>query len=340
MSYEIPIPPAERRPHGAPAPAPSAQPPLRPPVRDVLERFAGHFARRPGFAADEHGIAFDNDFPRTTLRFATVDCPLPGGQRVIEVAELRSELPEALHDLTDREIAVFNTHAALGALLRDPASGRPVLVSRTTLWAGDDAMLRRYGMLLHAAALTHPTQLAAAIMPAAPGDARPGDAETSPSSRRPSPWHAEELALVARLVRCPGYRARIEETLVAAELPWEPGRIPVPGEDRRVSLLGQTTREPHRLLGDGLWCKLELPLACHDPARQAALANGLNQLEAQALDGPPFLGAWCAVPAAPRVAWVSFLPDVTYRPGLAASVAAWMVMRERFVREAMSARRV
>ncbi len=338
MSAEITLLPAPSRP---PVQAPPAQPaaqPLREPVHAVLKTISSVLNDRPNFVAGENRIAFDNAFARTTVSFTPVDVPTPDGCRVTGIAEVRTELPENLHVITDMEMAFFNTVAALGALLRDPASGKPVIVSRAALLVGDEQMLDRYGLLLHAAVLAHPDQLVTAFMFAEEGKVRPGAEFPRRPAGTPSPWDAAEFESVAGLIRQRGYCANAGATGVRAELDWAPGQVSAMAGDSLTSRLTLSATSPHPLFGDGLFCKLELPVAFPQD-RVVELVNALNQLDSQAIDAPPFFGAWCAVLGTPRIAWVSFLPDGLYQPGLAGSVAGWMVMRHRIASEVICSRR-
>lgn len=322
---------------------------LRAPVRDILDRMAGHFRDRGDFVSDDTGIAFHNRFARTAIRFTPVDCPTPAGRRVTEVAEVRTTLPAALAaEIDDRECALFNTVASLGALVRDVESGQPVVVTRAPLLAGDDGDLPRLGLLLHAAALAHPQQLLAATLLADTGRVPPDIAWARRAAGKGSPWDAAEFEPVAARMRGAGYAARAYATGLAAELAWPSGAAGAAvgaatadgaSADEPPASLVLTNTEAHPLFGDGLFCKLDLPVE-FPPERQLALANALNALEARAIDGPPAFGAWCAVLKTGRIAWVSFLPDCIFQPHQAGYMAAWMTARRRLAWEVLHGRRV
>jgi hypothetical protein len=269
-----------------------------------------------------------------------VDVPTPDGCRVLEIAEARSELPESLHDFTSETMAVFNTVAALGALLRDPASGWPVIVSRAPLLAEEEGSLGHYGMLLHAAALSHPEQLVTAFMLAEEGGVRPGVAYPRRPEGEPSPWPAADFEQAAASMRRRGYAVSASATGLEAELDWPSTGEPGGTGPRCPSELVFSTNEPHPLLGDGLRCRLGLPLEFRSKERVIQLINALNLLETQAMDAPPLFGAWCQVPHRNRIAWVSFLPDSLRAPNLVANLAAWTVNRHWFARELISERRI
>ena len=97
-------------------------------------------------------------------------------------------------------------------------------------------------------------------------------------------------------------------------------------EHKRTSLLQLTTLEAHPRIGNGLFCRLELPLKMSDE-EAAETASRFNLLEYAALDSPPFFGSWCSSPQSGRVTYVSFWPNLLFHPGTAAMVASWMEHR-------------
>jgi hypothetical protein len=97
-------------------------------------------------------------------------------------------------------------------------------------------------------------------------------------------------------------------------------------EQMRTSLLQLTTREAHPRIGNGLFCRLELPLKMSDEDANET-ASRLNLLDFAAADSPPFFGSWCSSPQSGRVTYVSFWPNLLFHPGTAAMVASWMEHR-------------
>ena len=62
-----------------------------------------------------------------------------------------------------------------------------------------------------------------------------------------------------------------------------------------------------------------------------ALADHLNRREMDALDAPPFLGAWCASEEDNGLSFVGFLPNATrVTEGIPATVLVWLAQRSRF----------
>jgi hypothetical protein len=64
----------------------------------------------------------------------------------------------------------------------------------------------------------------------------------------------------------------------------------------------------------------------------AETANRLNLFEFEAVDAPPFFGAWCVDFATKSLAHVGFMPNLLYIPGTAMNVAAWMMARSKIAR--------
>ena len=108
-------------PERRPPPSPGG-PVLRPAIQPLLDRLSSHFGKKPDFVPAPTGFAFDNGVGRTRVSIEPVDFPTPDGYRVTEIGEVRTELRDSLQEITDLEMAVFNTLASLGALLRDPDS--------------------------------------------------------------------------------------------------------------------------------------------------------------------------------------------------------------------------
>lgn len=338
MSSEILDPPAA--PDVAGESRSPAAPGLRPEARDLLERFAVALRGRPGFTVGEGALAFENQVGETTISLRPVDLPTVDGYRVTEMAEVRTVLNPALGEMDETEMAWFNTYAALGALLHEPGSERPVIVSRTALLAGNDAMLGRYAWLLLASVLAHPEQLIAALMVAHHGGVDPLRAHARRPAAEPCPWEDGEFERLVSQMRERGYYSNGGEGGLVAELPWEPDEVSVVAGHRGTSLLTFSVEDPHPHFGDGLLVRLQLPLPFAPQDRQVAVVHALNRLESEAIDGPPLFGAWCMVPRTPRVAFTAFLPDVMHQPGLAGSVVAWFVQRHRLAREAIGNGRV
>jgi hypothetical protein len=97
-------------------------------------------------------------------------------------------------------------------------------------------------------------------------------------------------------------------------------------EQMRTSLLQLTTREAHPRIGNGLFCRLELPVNMSDESANET-ASQLNLLDYAAVDSPPFFGSWCSASQSGRVTYVSFWPNLLFHSGTAAMASSWMERR-------------
>lgn len=97
------------------------------------------------------------------------------------------------------------------------------------------------------------------------------------------------------------------------------------GSPRRTTLLQLACGE-HPSLGNGLFCRLDLPLNLSD-AEAYKLARSLNQMEFTAEDWPPLLGAWTSQAKSGRPTFVSFWPNLFARMIDVDTIAMWMAAR-------------
>ena len=100
------------------------------------------------------------------------------------------------------------------------------------------------------------------------------------------------------------------------------------GERKRTSLLMLKTEERHPCLGNGLFCRLVLPIS-YPLEKAAEVVHRLNRLELAATDAPPFFGAWCVEPKSGMPTFVCFWPNALYAPGTSTNIAVWMGHRSR-----------
>jgi hypothetical protein len=106
-----------------------------------------------------------------------------------------------------------------------------------------------------------------------------------------------------------------------------------------TALVRLMTDQKHPQLGSGLLATLQLPFFGED----SEIANecaGLNFLEAISWTGFPLFGCWHpnACPSASgeekqSPAFITFVPNALYQPGLTTNVAFWMLERARWVRQ-------
>ena len=59
------------------------------------------------------------------------------GQEIADIVSIRTDLPEQMSSINDRQIVVLNTMAALGALVRDSNSGQLRIVSRLSAFLAE-----------------------------------------------------------------------------------------------------------------------------------------------------------------------------------------------------------
>ena len=304
---------------------PSAAPPgFRPVVRGLIDRMASYFDSYPGYRALPDGLAFDTVVGRTTVRFR----PVPQGSagHLAEVGEVRTELREPFQSFSDAQIARFNIMASLGAVLREPATGRTVILTRCPLFAGDEARIDHFGILLHAAAMVHDDQLAAGIC-SIDGSALPEHMrQPCRPAGQPAAWGEADFERLAGSLRSSGIPARVFAQGLVASLHWPEDEGLQLCEGRSGSYLLFSTREAHPALGSGLQCRLELPVELRGD-QAIDMVNQLNLQENRDRAAEPSFGAWCPVPYAPSIAWVSFVPESLYLPGLADTLCSSITWR-------------
>jgi hypothetical protein len=86
-----------------------------------------------------------------------------------------------------------------------------------------------------------------------------------------------------------------------------------------------------------LFYRLSLPTNFSDDEASEYAAK-LNRAELEAVDAPPFFGAWCTMPKSGTVSFVGFWPNLLYRPGTVASIGFWTWARSRFARQVLGNR--
>lgn len=301
-------------------------PELRPEIRDIIDRMASHFIQYPGYEELPGGLAFDNRIGRTTVSFRGVVPRFIDGRELLEIAEVRTVLHEDCKQFSDAMLAHLNSWASLGAVLREPETGHVVVHTRCPIYATDDAVLGHYGLLLHAAAMAHDDQVIAGICV--------GMGEEMPENlRQPirgedaeAPWGLADFRAWEKHLHERRRHATASADSLTASLPWSPA-ADFPGTDRGSGIvLFLHTGTPHPLLGSGLHCRLELPVEMENDDI-VAWVNRLNLLERERLSAGPGFGAWCPVPGHPRIAWLSFLPDVQKMRGLLDTIMSDLLLR-------------
>ena len=108
----------------------------------------------------------------------------------------------------------------------------------------------------------------------------------------------------------------------------------------RTSLGCLAPDEPHRRIGNGLSYRLHLP-DDFAPGDAARVADALNRDEAIGTGLPTHYGAWCWDEwpnVGHKLAYRGFIPNATYRPGIAQDTAASLIHRAKRVDSFMHAK--
>jgi len=99
-----------------------------------------------------------------------------------------------------------------------------------------------------------------------------------------------------------------------------------------ASLLSFHSDVANPVLGNGLSVSLELPMEFSEEHIEF-LVNVLNQQEVEGTDLPPFFGSWCSEMEGGKIKYVSFWPNILYRPGSILTISTWLVQRHTWARE-------
>jgi len=294
---------------------------LRPAIAEMLDGLA----LASGAARLEDGLVLEKPLGPTRLRVCPVEFTADDGERATETITITTELPAA-EGLTERAISRFNRFAALSAIVPDGESGTPILVSRLSTYEGWDESLEFYGTLLLFALMLHDEGfLAAGIALRTAFGALASEPTNLGSNGEHATWGREEFEALAAAFERSDILAFAGEHGLKAEIPWAPGALSAAFGDS-TSLLTLDTRVSHPRLGDGLFFHLELPREFSEE-ELPVIANWLNRIEADAVDAPPFFGAWCTGLSETRLVFVGFWPTLLYRDKSLQTLAAWLKVR-------------
>lgn len=123
---------------------------------------------------------------------------------------------------------------------------------------------------------------------------------------------------------------------LTAEFPWNPGAVAAVetflGRSRKRTSLLRIECMEHPALGQGLFCRLDLPLNLSD-TDAFRLAIELNKMEFTAADWPPFLGAWTSKPESGHPTFVSFWPNCFAKVISLELITTWHAARAKRVPE-------
>ena len=308
----------------------SEPPPLRPELEGFLDQVvSGLEPLGVTFVRASHGISFERPQGLTAISVEPVDIETADYGRITEIIRVRTALRlPADAALTDRHMCTFNGYAVAGALVRDPRTRQPVIESRLTHYRNADEYLPVYVDLACAAAAFHADGFVtgsrlAAGQPALRYEGMSGFAG-------PSRWSWPDLDAAAGELRA--RRLVVERTHygLAAELPWLPAGEAAEGA-APTCRLRLSVADRHPALGSGLLAMLELPGKV-DGRRLPALVHRLNRRDLDGCHLPPMVGAWAAWPRTRGVIYITFWPNLMYRPTLAYNIALWLQTRADIAR--------
>ena len=279
----------------------------------------------------DRSITFQNHAERTTISAVPINIDTYDGLRITECITIRTPLTTfKLFD--ENRYAFINIFATTGAVVRG-SDGEDAIVSRLPLFEDDDeALADLYTPLIANAARLH------LIGPLCGADLmqdrkeQRGAAEVAlPGWDEPSYWGAHEFEGAKERLRHNGAYANAGPDGLTVEFPWEQGAVSA-GLGDCTSLLQIRADEPHPTAGNGLFFRLDLPLRLSDEDTQRWAAK-LNRAEAEAVDAPPFFGAWCCLPDSGTLSFAGFWPNLLYKQGTVTNIAFWSWARSRFARQ-------
>ncbi len=299
-------------------------------IAELIEGEVGPIQREPG------GIFFDGTVGTTHIVVTPVDVDTIDRNKVANIVSIVTELPELPIPSTDQALVAYNMGAGFSAAIRDEEIGCIQLVSRLSCFEDDDEAWRLYvPMIVFAAMYQSDTFVKFLAQQLIKSDADPESVFAKVVE--PSRWGAADFELTQVQLDKFGVFANGGEGGLTAEFPWDAGAVSSMdwlasgGERKRTSLLTLTTTESHPCLGNGLFCRLVLPIS-YSFEEAAEVVHCLNQLELAAIDAPPFFGAWCVCPSSGMPTFVCFWPNMLYAPGTSTNIAVWMGHRSRIAK--------
>ena len=276
-------------------------------------------------------ITFQNRSQRTTISATPVGVEAIDGYWISERIEIRTPL-DAFEDFDEERLAVINTFATTGAIVRD-ADGHDAVVSSLPVFEVDTvALADLYTALIANGALMHLIgPLCAAFQISGRRDEFPPAQLALPGWDDPSYWDASDFEYAKEGLRAKGVWANAGPRGLTAEFAWEEGASSAMLGDC-TSLLQIHADQPHPSAGNGLLYRLSLPVnfAADEAHRCAAV---LNRYEVNGVDTPPFFGAWCSPPNSTTLSFVGFWPNRMYQRGTVANIASWCAARSRIARQ-------
>jgi len=303
----------------------------RPELREAMQRIATIAVDDHTAVIGETEMTFQNGAERTTISASPINVDTCDGHRIAEIITIRTPLTS--FKLFDEKLYAFiNIFATTGAVVRD-ADGKDAIVSRLPLFEDDtDALTNLYTPLIANGARLH---LVGPVCGLYRFDGRKEEYTSAdvmlPSWDKQSFWSAQEFENARERLSHHGVFGTAGPRGLTAEIPWDADATSsIFGH--RTSLLEILADEPHPAAGNGLFIRLSLPLTFSDEEAQSWAAR-LNRAEADAIDTPPFFGAWCSFPESGTVSFGGFWPNLLYQPGTVSTIAFWCVARNRFARQ-------
>jgi hypothetical protein len=276
----------------------------------------------------ENSISFDGCIGHTRVAISSSNHKLPDGREISQIVRIASLLPDISIVFDELAQCLLNITASNSAVMVDH-EGKPRVNSRISLYSGESQDVAHiYTGVIFLTAVMHTNAVQAALASASgleiPKPPPP------PESSREDVWDVESFYRTTALLRNTGAFANGDAEGLTAEFPWDPGAVSAfknltHGTAERTSLL-RIERSEHPCLGNGLSCRLDLPLQLTDSdAFKHAVA--LNRTECEAIDGPPFMGAWTSKPGSGRPTFVSFWPNYLSHAIGVEMIASWHAAR-------------
>lgn len=153
----------------------------------------------------------------------------------------------------------------------------------------------------------------------------------APEGRKTVRWKAADLQEAG---------GTLQQILPVAQVVVDPSTglsavIPFSRQSADSALIMVQTTEAHPQLGNGVFIRLTPPLRFVREEPEL-LAARLNRLESRSWTATHFLGAWCSMKS--FVHFVTFCPNLAYRPGLLTNLLIGMMTRLFWLRSILSAR--
>ena len=303
----------------------------RPALREALDIIASVAKKDESAVICERSMTFRNQAEQTTVSVEPVNVDTLDGQRISEHITIHT--PLTMFKLFDEGLySTINVFATTGAIVRG-ADGEDAVISRLPVFEGDDrALTELYAPLIAKAMLL---QLLGPLCGMYHFEKRKDEVAAAniglPDWDQPSFWGPEEFTSAERRLKEAGAFTNAGANALTVEFPWEQGAVSAIAGDR-TSLFQVRADVAHPSAGNGLYYRLDLPLTFDDEEAKQCAAK-LNRTEAEGIDTPPYLGAWCSVPKSGTVSFVGFWPNFLYVPGTVSNLVFWSWSRSRIARQ-------